>query len=86
MIVLPPLDVGIGWSELIEVFLLGALHGDYRLVLTSVVDIASLLIESAWCDSMPSRTLDYNDTDIVAKAEECRSDLEGRGIRDVDHR
>ena len=54
--------------------------------LTSVVDIASLLIESAWCDSMPSRTLDYNDTDIVAKAEECRSDLEGRGIRDVDHR
>ena len=63
---------------------MGALHRDKRVGLTTVVDIASLLLESAWCNSIPSRTLYYNYTYIVAKAEECRSDLEGRGVGDVD--
>ena len=81
-----PPDVGIGWAELLGLFLLGALHGDERVSLTAVLDIASLLLESDWCDSMPSQTLDYNDTDIMAKAEEFLSNLEGRGVGDVDRR
>ena len=77
---LSPPDVGIVLEELQELFLLGALHGDKRVCLTAVVDIASLLVESAWCDFIPYQTSDYNDTDIMAKAEECLSDLERRGV------
>ena len=51
-----------------------------------MVEIASLLLELSSCDSIPSRPLDYNDTDIMAEAEVCRSDLEGRGVGDVEHR
>ena len=54
--------------------------------LTAVVDVASLLLEFAWCNSIPSRTSYYNDTDIMAKVEEFRSNLEGRGVEDVDRR
>ena len=81
-----PPDVDIGWADLPEVYLLGALHGDDSVGLTVVVDIASLLLEYSWYDSIPSRTSYYNDTDIMAKVEEFRSNLEGRGVEDVDRR
>ena len=49
----PPPDIGVGSAGLLEVFLLGALHGYERLGPTAVVEITSLLLESAWCKSIP---------------------------------
>ena len=54
--------------------------------LAAVVDVASLLLEFAWCNSIPSRTSYYNDTDIMAKAEACRSDPGGIYVGDVERR
>ena len=82
----PDAFVDAGWEELPEVFLSGALHGDERVGPTAVVEIASLLLESAWCESIPSRPSDYNDTDIMAQAATCRSDLKGRGVGDAERR
>ena len=50
--------------------MLGYLNGYERVGLTAVVEIASLLFESTWFNSIPFLTSDYNDTDIMAKAEE----------------
>ena len=49
-----PPDVGVGWAELPEVFLSGALNGDERVGPMAVVEITSLLLESAWYRSIPS--------------------------------
>ena len=65
----PPPDVSVGWAELLEVFLSGSLHGDKRVGPMEVVEIASLLLESAWCESVPSRPSDYNNIDIMAEAD-----------------
>ena len=48
-----PPDVGVRWVELLEVFLLGALHGNDMVVPMVVVGIASLLLKLAWCNSIP---------------------------------
>ena len=52
----------------------------------AMVEIASLLLESAWCKTIPSRPPDYNDIDIMTKAEAFQSDLEGRGVGDAERR
>ena len=49
-----------------------------------MVEITSLLLELAWCESIPSRILDYNDTYIMAEDEACRYVIEGRVVGDAE--
>ena len=74
-----PPDVGVSWAELPEVLLSGSLHGEKRVGTMVVVEIASLLLGSACCESIPSQPSYYNNIDIMAEAEACRSDMERGG-------
>ncbi len=73
-----------------EVFLSGAVHGNERVGPTSVVETATLLIESAFCESLP-HIIPYHNIDInteygskwllqVEKGTDCRQELYKRGI------
>ena len=63
------------------------LHSQFLLVgPTEVVDIPSLLLELAWYEPILSQPSDYNNTDIMAEAEACQSDLEERGVGDAECR
>lgn len=74
-------------ATLSEVFLSGELHGNERVGPTSVLEAASLLLESASCESYPGRPpLDIN-TEAGADwllasqhANKCRDALSERGI------
>ncbi|KAL7509201.1 hypothetical protein ACHAXN_007366 [Cyclotella atomus] len=42
-----------GWRYIPDVFLSGSVHGDERVGPTSLIEMASLLVESAYCESLP---------------------------------
>ena len=42
-----------GWKYIPDVFLSGSVHGDERVGPTSLLEMAELLVESAYCESMP---------------------------------
>lgn len=60
-----------------EVIWSGCLHGDERVGPTSVMEASALLLEAAYCESLPRNPSEIED------AKECRSDLKDKGIDDV---
>ncbi len=73
-----------------EIFLSGAVHGNERVGPASVVETAALLLESAFCESLPhvlpNHNIDFN-TEYgkklllqVEKGTDCRQKLYQRGI------
>lgn len=69
-------------NSLPEVFWSGCLHGNERVGPTSVMEAATLLLESAFCESLPrpNATLDK---DEIQQAKTCRRKLRQRGIDDI---
>jgi len=87
------------WSRsskhLPEVFISGAIHGSERVGPTAVVVTASLLLEAAHCEALPTGAAptaeDEDDTwakweEQITQARYCRRDLRNRGITDADRK
>lgn len=74
-----------------DVFLSGALHGNERVGPTATLETAKLLLEAAYCESLPrySKAPDLNTEDgsdwslEVQEALACRENLAGIGITDT---
>jgi hypothetical protein len=74
-----------------DVFLSGALHGNERVGPTATLETAKLILEAAYCESLPrySKAPDLNTEDgsdwslEVQEALACRENLAGIGIKDT---
>jgi len=55
----------------------GCLHGNERVGPTSVMEASAILLEAAYCEGLP------RDPSEIDAAKECRSDLNNKGIDDV---
>ena len=76
-----------GWKYIPDVFLSGSVHGNERVGPTSLIEMAELLVESAYCESLPRmkyRPSSSNEDEEVANkwkqelmsAKTCRDHLE----------
>jgi len=79
-------------ERLPEVFISGGMYGDERVGPTVIVETATLLLEAAYCESLPHGTepeKELKESKIwkdweeeLKKAKRCRSQLSNMGIRD----
>lgn len=60
-----------------EIIWSGCLHGNERVGPTSVMEASAILLEAAYCEALP------RDPSEIDAAKECRSDLNNKGIDDV---
>lgn len=70
-------------KNLPEVFWSGCLHGNERVGPSSVMEAASLLLESALCESLPrSKTSSSSFDEELQQAKVCRRKLRQKGVDD----
>ena len=82
-----------GWKYIPDVFLSGSVHGDERVGPTSLLEMAELLVQSAYCESLPRMKYspsspnlhDKNHDEILWKQElmssmMCRDSLNDKGV------
>lgn len=69
-------------SHLPEVFWSGCLHGNERVGPTSVMEASALLLEAAYCESLPRQSSPSLSSD-KKEAKICRDNLRNKGIDDV---
>jgi len=78
------------YERLPEVFLSGAINGDERVGPTVIVELASLLLEAASCESLPQGDRPSLKRSIwedkLTEARYCREQLSSRGINDSDRK
>lgn len=77
-----PVD-SVSSNNLPEVFWSGCLHGNERIGPTSVMEASHLLLQAAYCESLPRRTTTSSRGSDLQEAKACRKDLRNKGIDDV---
>jgi len=83
------------YNKLPEIFISGTMHGDETIGPTIVMELAELLLEAAYCESLPRGMEPPKETDEkkwiewedeLKDARKCRSNLKANSIYDVDRK